>query len=123
LQTKEKEVLAKQTTKDHLTKQINEQAEQIIKQEQEKKKLTSNIAQLDQQIASIDAAKIEQLKQEKSRLYAQQENLEAGVKQVIQQVGTGFILSEITKHLSEKEIFQPQNLSDLYTLIQALKER
>ncbi|MDR3169356.1 MAG: hypothetical protein LBU27_06450 [Candidatus Peribacteria bacterium] len=82
LQAKEKELLTLQTTKDHLTKQITDNTTQINKREQEQKKLISDITQLERQIASIDTNQIEQLKQEKANLYAQQQALEASVQKI-----------------------------------------
>ncbi|MDR0608358.1 MAG: hypothetical protein LBG52_08760 [Candidatus Peribacteria bacterium] len=105
LQAKEKDLLAKQTIKDHLAKQIADHNNQITKREQEKKKLIADIAHLEKQIAGIDQAQIDKLKQEKAQLYEQQTALE-------------------TLPIPVTFDNQPYTtLSDLYTLIQTLKER
>jgi DNA repair exonuclease SbcCD ATPase subunit len=118
LQAKEKSLLALQTTKEHLNKQITEQTQQLIQRETEKKNLIANIASLETKIASIDTSKIEQLKQEKAKLYEEQTKLEEGVSHI-----TFSPEKEAEKAERQKELSQPTTLSDLFALIQTLKDR
>jgi hypothetical protein len=134
LQADEKELLAKQTTKDHLTKQITEQTEQLLRQETEQKKLIADISSLETKIASVDTGKIEQLKQEKAELYLQQQQLEPTEIQLQQLIkGLSLITDSGLPLLGEMSADGAtangggqrglSTLSDLYTLIQTLKER
>lgn len=123
LQAKEKEILAQQTTRDQLMKQIHDLSDQLLKQEQEKKKLTFDIAQLEVKIASIDAGRIEVLKKEKVQLYEQ-----------IALLDNPSVLSDISPNREKIATLIPEiyplsggssdsegGLSQLYALIQDLK--
>jgi hypothetical protein len=113
LQTKEKSLLSLQTTKDHLTKQINEQTEQIAKREIEKKNLTSDIASLETKIASIDVERIAKMKQEKVELYEQLLPLTKGELKGVQ----------IPQFEPPLPLLQKEGVDNIYILIQTLKER
>jgi chromosome segregation ATPase len=126
LQAKEKELLTLQTTKDHLTKQIKELQAESLKLQAEDSKLKADIASLETKISSIDTGKIEQLKQEKMRLYEQQKQVEEGTTTFFHQHSNTIssLLQQsiipLDKGVAEGGGF---SLSDLYALIQTLKER
>ncbi|MDR0369125.1 MAG: hypothetical protein LBH96_00895 [Candidatus Peribacteria bacterium] len=96
LQTKEKELLSMKTSKEHLSKQIQDIAHQMRQQEQEQQKHSEEIRILETKIRHIDAEKIELLKKEKSDLYAQQIHLEEGL--------SFEIFSSFTKQASIKHL-------------------
>jgi phage shock protein A len=116
LQTKEKSLLTLQTSKAHLQQQIKEHTDQLLQQEQEKRKLTSTIEELDKNIASIDTKKIEQLKQEKATHYATQTSLEAGSN--LFRITHSETISTLLGELPEKK----EGLSAIVLLIQTLKD-
>ncbi|MDR2190662.1 MAG: hypothetical protein LBP53_05795 [Candidatus Peribacteria bacterium] len=127
LQTEEKSLLSKHTSKSHLEQQINEQTQYIAQQEQEKKKLIANIAQLDQHIASIDTSKIQQLKYEKTKQYEAQQALEAEVQHITIPLDTTIVAFSPDKeeggHWAKRRERKGVSLAELITLIQTLKER
>lgn len=72
---KGKEIVALKTKYELLTKQSNEKLDDLRKNEIEEKNLTQNIENIETRIKSIDVAKIDGLKQEKSKLYEEIQKL------------------------------------------------
>ncbi|MDR0860600.1 MAG: hypothetical protein LBO09_06605 [Candidatus Peribacteria bacterium] len=128
LQEKEKSLLALQTSKEHLTKQITDHQTQIQKRNNEHTKLQSEVSLLEQKIARIDTNQIEKLKKEKADLYHQQEQLETNIP--TEKIEKFLILFPLLGGREEDEPrvgrrkggYQQGGVANIYALIQTLKQ-